>query len=328
MQFLLVVLCSPTKKYTMKRQILILVTCLILLNLLTTACKKQSDFIEKVEIPKITVKNDMLYFLNKESFNETINDLSDKNLNEVDDILSSYDFISLNSDSLNENRDMICDPIFKRLLNSNSSLQIGDDIFVIKDGFEYLISNGDIDTYKSILKNEFPTSSINLKKRQLNFKKEFEILNNKSEGDITISAIPPFQGTRSYYSPEYNNGRPERVYMEIYSQSFVVYASQGVLMRGQAYRRGGVFGSRSWRPDEMYLARMFGLQPIANSSFGQVPFDTGYIYNQEEVNYTIRRWDASGGTVPANPTISRLDVTFQYQKTQSNPFGSLFEQVN
>nr|WP_294894088.1 hypothetical protein [uncultured Pedobacter sp.] len=290
----------------------------ICLPLIFTSCKKNDSIPEKGETG-IEVREGMLSFSNQEVFSNTLKMLSAKNLSEVDTWLSQFGYKSLNSDTTDEqNRIFIYDPLFRRILNDKYSVKIGNDIFFIKDGSEYLINDGNMSTYSTLQNGGSEGSVNNVKIKSL----------NPASVELKVESISPFQGTRGYYSPEYDNGRPERIYMEIYSQSFAVYASQGVLIRGQAYRRGGVFGSKKWRDDEMYKARISGMEPIPSSAFGQAPFDTGLQFNQTEINHTIRRWDASNGTIPANPVLRNLDVTFEYQKGTNNPSGSLTERVD
>jgi len=297
-----------------------------LLVLSLYSCKKDSNVNSNLEqniSSGVAVENGMLSFQNQEVFSNTMTKLNKLSLRDVDQWASKFNFQNLKSDTLsNIPAAEVADPVFARVLSNNASIKIGDKIFVLKSNQEFLIKDDNMNSYNKLIKGEKINSNI-ISSRKINNVSNL-IMGTVNNGSINVS-IPKLMaengsglwaGKQTFESPEYDNGRPEKVYMEVWSESYAVYSSSGALLRGMAFRKGGAFGGKKWRDDFMNFARVSGYYNQTSNPSNRTYFDSGAQYSQEEVKVQFTTDGLSGNSAPYFTAVS---INWNYQKAPSNP---------
>ncbi|SDG95058.1 hypothetical protein SAMN05421827_113110 [Pedobacter terrae] len=301
--------------------------------LLTTlnSCKKENEQNENLsslnKATALSVKNDMLSFSSQADFNKLVKEYNQLSLKQVDEKLNSYNYHSLAKDTLNENKITdVKDPVIKRLLNKDGAINIGDKIYLLVGDKEFTIKNSDFKVYdmlkddvnNSLLKND--TTKVIEKIIQRGR------LDVKSDGkNLTVMSLSPgikrpmtlsflSGGTQVNYSNEYDNGRPERVKIFAWAENYTFSSSCGVSLSGEAYRKGGTFGSKSWREDLMYYSRIYGSYTITHYGIFTNTFDTGAQSLISECRNTF-----SSGSSGLTPIINTLNATYEWRKAPQNP---------
>ncbi|MCX2432428.1 hypothetical protein [Pedobacter sp. GR22-10] len=299
------------------------------------SCKKDSkQSLSDNSIESETlVKNGMLSFKSQENFNTVIKHYNAISLKDVDAELSSLNYQSLAKDTLNENRIAdVKDPVIRRLLNKDGAINIGDKIYFIFADREYTIKNADFDVYKDLKANgqnsTFRTDtskviekiivsgSLNVKSDGRNLSVMSLSSGLKKPGTLAVLS----GGTQVNYSNEYDNGRPERVKIFAWAENYTFSSSCGVSLIGEAYRKGGAFGSRSWREDPMYYSRIYGSYTITHYGIFTRSFDTGGQSLISECRNTF-----SDGSSGITPVINTLNATYEWRKAPQNPQESFIK---
>ena len=125
-------------------------------------------------------------------------------------------------------------------------------------------------------------------------------------------------GDRNTIEPECgNSGRQERVILVAFVNNFASYGIIGVKISGEAYRKGGLFGSRAWRSDEVAYGKVEG---VADFTYAGGLFNIPYSlegFNSVEVRKTIYEYY----TTPFYSTLNAnfIDANYIYQKNGSCP---------
>ncbi len=143
---------------------------------------------------------------------------------------------------------------------------IGNEIHVITFEKEYVISNNDEKELEKVLHKQ-----VNLSSTLKAFPIERKVLSNRlaeksnkslsSESKIIFGSNNSVMWTddRSAIEPECGaGGRPERVRLEAFVHNYVSYGAIGVRIKGEAYRKGGLWGRRDWRNDEVLYGKIEG----------------------------------------------------------------------
>jgi len=302
-----------------------------LLVLSISSCKKGNNDNSNSDQQKssgIVVENGMLSFPNQEVFSTTMSNLNKLNLKDVDLWVKNFNFLNLKADTLNDTPvASVADPVFARVLSNKASIKIGEKIFVLKANQEFLIQDGNMTSYNKLINGE-NINSTKISSRKINNVSNLikGTINANGALSITIPKLmvegPPgslWAGKQSFESPEYDNGRPEKVYMEVWSESYAVYSSSGALLRGMAYRKGGAFGGKKWRDDYMNFARVSGYYNQTSNPANRVNFDSGAQYGQQEVKFQFSTDGLSGNSAPY---FTALNITWNYQKAPANPTGN------
>lgn len=243
------------------------------------ACKKQTteeNFENKFE-QGFKVVHNVLVFKNQTSFDKVFNELTNKDKKYLDAFQASIGFVSYRSTHavdttaetvgiLEKPFDPMDFPHISSLLNKDGIYVIGDKAFQYKNGEELVTK------LKSTDDNEILMISKDIQKGKIASKANVDIssaaINNKN------SNLPPTKSAvlGTYTFPENScPGRPER---SIYQAAVITSTSfiQCVIhMNGQAYRKGGLFGSKAWREDEMDFVAI-------DMSYGYQIFDSAYQY--------------------------------------------------
>ena len=298
--------------------------------LMTVAsCKKDpsQNLSTTIDKSEVLVKNEMLSFNSQETFNAAIKHYNAISLKDVDAELSSLNYQSLAKDTLNENKVAdVKDPVIRRLLNKDGAINIGDKIYLIFGDREYTIKNADLTVYKDLKANgqnsAFKTDTVRVVEKiivsgTLNVKSDGKSLSvmsvsNGLKRPGTLSVLSG--GTQVNYSNEYDNGRPERVKIFAWAENYTFSSSCGVSLMGEAYRKGGAFGSKSWREDTMYYSRIYGSYTITHYGIFTRSFDTG---GQSLINECRNTF--SDGSSGLTPVINTLNATYEWRKAPQNP---------
>ncbi|WP_443939919.1 hypothetical protein [Pedobacter sp. MW01-1-1] len=317
-----------------------LVLAIAFICFIVSSCKKDYSYNQNESIVRdernlmkdVTVKEGLLSFKNHESFSKIWKSLNNIPLEKVDSLLSKLNYISLEKDTLDENiRCNLKDPVIRRFLNKNGALHIEDKIYLYSENKEYTIKNSDFEVYKKgvqskNLSQELDTNKVLVKTivtGNLSVKSDGRDLNIMSSSakitkPTTLAILTG--GTQVNYSNEYNNGRPERVLIYAWAENTSLGSSCGVSLKGEAYRKGGLFGKKDWRSDEMYYARIRGNYTITHYGIFSESFDTGETYGIAECRNTF-----SSGQSGLTPVINRMSATYEWQKAPQNPRESFYK---
>ena len=316
------------RKETKKTILSLAISSVLLMTV--ESCKKDqsqdlSTTIDKSEA--LVVKNEMLSFKSQENFNDAVKHYNAISLKDVDAELNSLDYQSLAKDTLNENKIAdVKDPVIRRLLNKDGAINIGNKIYFIFGDREYTIKNTDLNVYQDLKANgqnstfRADTSKVIEKiivSGALNVKADSKSLSvmslsNELKRPGTLSVLSG--GTQVNYSNEYDNGRPERVKIFAWAENYTFSSSCGVSLIGEVFRKGGAFGSKSWREDPMYYSRIYGSYTITHYGIFTRSFDTGGQSLITECRNTF-----SDGSSGLTPVINSLNATYEWRKAPQNP---------
>jgi len=263
----------------------------------------------------IRVENGMLAFPSKDGFLKTMAEWNEMGEDASSRLLSKFNFDSYYNDTIvSKTIEITPDLLLQKVINNKGALKINDTILVMTPSEDIIIKDGSLTTYEDVANGKISGSNIERKKVVNNLKMTQEI-------SLTSSTAPnTWYGQNNYYSPEeVGNGRPERVRTTLYAQTRSAYASCGLRIKGEAYRRCGLW-CVDWRADEIVQVNV-----LPNSSY-QVNFFTqnrvipaGTIANREET--TIFSFPSPGGTAPNgdNFGFQNLQVHLSYKKLHHNP---------
>lgn len=250
------------------------------------ACKKQTteeNFETKSE-QDFKVVHNILVFKDQTSFDKVFNELTNKDAKYLDAFQSKIGFESYRSTHtidtaketvgiLEKTFDPLDFPHISSLLNKDGMYVIGDKVFQYKNGEEFVTK------LKSKSDNEILIASKNLQKGQMSSKSNVEVTSVASSNKNLNSPTTKSMVLGEYTFPESScPGRPER---SIYQAGVITSTSfiQCVIhMNGQAYRKGGLWGSKAWREDEMDFVAI-------DMSYGFQIFDSGYQFVTGANNY-------------------------------------------
>jgi len=292
----------------------------------------------------IGVTNGMLKFKDKQHLNRVLDSLGKLSITDIDNFTKQFEYTSYALDTLNDDQiEVTPDPVLARLVNRNASFQIGDTIVTLTPYSDILISAKDIENYtnyiggtankesfkeipvKGFSLNKFvePTEAVGTQLMSQSFQRSLQksqttivesIKKMQSLNTTAVAQMPySWYGEDNIESPEEYHGRPEKVILTVYSHSRSFGKAYGVKAVGQAYRKGGVFGSKKWRNDEIHTLT-FTLRKVRNSVGVEVnPNSTATLNNQEEMNL-IRSDGAVDYVTGGDIGFQDLDFSVSFRK--------------
>gem|GEM_PF-2097383 len=317
------------------------------------ACKK-SDLDQSKSLSaldgELTVKNAMLHFKSKGQFDSELQKFDKMTLAELDSHLKQFDFLSYKQDTISEREeDVTADPVFKRIFNQNAAIQIGDTIVILGLDKDILIKNGDFETYSNIVsqKRDSHLSTENIEYVEVKSSRSQNLINteafssnnlqqvNSISTEGVVAAFPPpssilnyttytFDGAFEIFSPNTNassSGRTERIKFIIYEEyrGFGSYRA-GVTAQGEAWRKGGAFGKKKWRDDEInWLKATMSSIALADGRPFAGPFPTVTTWNEMKEIAIITQNTLSGGPV----TFTNLSLKLELKKQPADPIHTL-----
>lgn len=291
----------------------------LLASFVFISCEKES-MQKAVQVHQdVSAENGMLSFRNHSVFLDKILEWNELSLEDVNAIIRQFNFRSYALDTLIDRTDLINpDPLIRRVLNHEGAIKVGDSIFVFNDrGEEVIIKNGDENLYNKVLSGAFDRDDRNIQVNKVKIEAR-QILQNSNELSPMSQTPGTWYGETQVFSPEEYFGRPERAKIIVYAQSSGLYPSAGVTAIGEAYRSGGVFGSKKWRNDEIH-ALSFHLH-LSTDNFGQtysnLPVVT-FIDHEE-----IKLISSISGTHPTTGEHlgwKHLDFTLELRKNSGSP---------
>lgn len=303
----------------MKKRIELL-TYFVCLLVFASSCQKEN--VQKAvsldsEKKDIVIEHGMLSFRSHSVFMNKMKELNALTLAEVNQIVDAFDFRSYALDTLIDREiEVNPDPLLRRVLNHDASIKVGDSIFVFMPDKEIVIKNGDIDVYQEVLLGKIDEGNPYVQVNKVNISTaQFDLAD---DGVIAPLSKSPgtWYGETQIFSPEEHYGRPERVKIVVFAQSSGLYPSAGATARGEAYRRGGVFGKKKWHDDEMHMLT-FTLH-LATDNFGQTSSNLppATDYEQQEIKLIT----SIAGPHPVTGEFmgwKQLDFSLQFRKSSN-----------
>lgn len=306
--------------------------------LLTIVSCKKNETVDDKSVADFTLsKSGYIQFRDLEAFKSTIEDLKgldDQKLAEWENnvglkSLRGKYFVLQETDSKELNP--IEEPYFASVVNEAGVFSIGDEIHVITYETEYLITSNKEQDLQNVLdkkiqlSNQIKAFSIQRETFPIKPNAGNLALNNSTTGKIMAKPENSilWTGDREAIEPECgNNGRPERVKLAAFVNNYASYGIIGVKILGEAYRKGGAFGSRAWREDETQYGKIEG---VANFTYAGGLFDIPYTvegYNNADIRKTIYDYY----TTPFYSTLNAnyIDATYTYQKNGACPLTTRF----
>ncbi|PRD54063.1 hypothetical protein [Sphingobacterium gobiense] len=297
------------------------------------SCQKSADLdIEEqeetlsAEFQSVKVENGMLAFKSHSHFMETMAAWSQMDELEVTKALKSFDFISYHSDTtLNKEVEVHPDILLQKVINNKGAVRVNDSIFVLRAEEEIIIKGADLDVYKDVLAGNQLSEEVEI--RPVVNSVQTQDLEIKSDQTITPFYTLPntWYGEVHYYSPEEvgNNDRPERVRTTLYASTAALYPSCGLKVKGEAYRRCGLW-CVDWRADEVAVLNILsGTWYETNPLPLRRTISPGTLYNREET--TIFSFPVGGGTAPGGEHFGFADMqaNISYRKANHNPLRTI-----
>lgn len=211
---------------------------------------------ERNELAKVKVnEHGMLAFVNKEVFETELKKFDNMSAADLDKFIGELNFKNFYNDTLNGD-EVVLDPVFAKLLNSNRSIQVGDTIVVMEKDFDILFNSNDIESYLEYINSD------NKSKRNISpsavvpvIRSQIDVIENSKLASINNfvplgSSQMSFNGEYDFYTPEVIRADGDRTRIKF---SFYEYKRTlgnyrfGLEVIGQAYKKGGIFGNRKWR---------------------------------------------------------------------------------
>ncbi len=217
--------------------------------LLFVCCDLNNEPGLNIQMPsksEITLKGDALRFDSIKAFQETMNYLNSLPIEKLEEYENQLGFAnSLRSRLMVSDSEEISDEVLKinvkdfrlaTVVNSKGIYYIGNVIHKITDSFEFAMENGNEETLLNAERDDLKVDGL---------------VKHKITG--FTSAIPKengrFSGKESIIIPIANDpsGNSKRVTMEAWSRNYLTYASNGVNLITESFRRTCGLCSRKWR---------------------------------------------------------------------------------
>lgn len=241
---------SNSKLMKTMREVLAIIACLWVF----TACNNTQNEVAPTnqvqQTEDIIVKNGALHFKNEAAFLKTVARLNDegsdlatweKSLNFDNSLRKAQEEAPEQNEVLD-----IPDQVFAAILNKDGVYYIGNEIHKVTPKVEYTIKDGDAKKLQAIAQGNVQ----NLKNVEA-FKVKF--------GTTTQKPNARFQGKSILRKAPYPNTATHlSAHLEAWSRGYALYSSVGVRIKGRKYKRGGAFGRRKWRDDDMWFAEIGG----------------------------------------------------------------------
>lgn len=278
--------------------------------LIFLSCQKQSE-IEYYSVhdnAEISVQDGMLVFKSRLSFLKQMAEWNKMDPPIVDKQLASKEFVSYYNDTtLNKSQEIHPDILFQKVLNNKGAIKINDSIYVLTETEEILIKDATQQDYEAVLSGNLSSDKI-----------EIHLSENRIQ-NLEITPYGPVPGSwygeSQHYTPVDDNGRSERMRITLYAASSGVYPASGLKVRGEAYRRCGLW-CVDWRADEIYQLTVAPNSFYQLNGHSQVSMPAGTVWDHEETTLiSVQGTDISG----AHFGFSNLNVRLSMKKTAANP---------
>lgn len=321
------------KKFKLMKMKRIILGLFVLFTIIS--CKKNQIESSNFE-SKVTMSNSgYLQFKDIQSFKSTIEELKKMNKKQLIDweiktgIKSLRAYFAELREADSEELNPVEEPYFAAVINQDGVFSIGSEIHVITFKTEYLIQNNNEIELQNVL-NKKITLSANLKSYTIQRRNLGELTNQLKNNSLSstktigggLNTIM-WSGDKTVIEPECGNGgRPERVKLMAFVNNYASYGIIGVKILGEAYRKGGLFGSRAWRSDETYYGKIEGVADFTYAGgLFNIPFSVEE-YNNEDIRKTI--YDYYTTPFYSNINANYIDATFTYQKNGVCPITTKF----
>lgn len=281
------------------------------------SCQKESgiESIENDTVSNLEVSINqygMLRFENMDQFNKLLTELDNSPISDAEELGKTYKFTSYAADTLDDNKSAgDFDPILARVLNKNAAIQIADSLRFFTGNYDYNIHIDDTDVIQlAIEKSDFSHKKINPIKIQ---RSEFKL---KKEGPMLRAATSSsvYNGNFRITTPEsITADRPERAIFVIEDRQSSGYFRSYCFVYGQAYRKGGLFGSKKWRDDEINTLRYDLIN--ARSTTGHV---VGPLYDVVADGRTTTNIVSTNAPTNFHSTFDNLNVKIKTLKKKSS----------
>lgn len=247
----------------------------------------------------------MLKFENVQEFKLNLAKFDKMDSKEIELNISdiSKKFISYRADTLDDNKNpWDFDPTLSRVLNKDGAVQVGDSVYFFTQKTDYKIAFKDIDLLnKAISSKDFSSNKV---------AKKSVVYTTFTEKDKVIkkagTSTQNYNGSYQVYTPEVTNGgRPERAVITLDERNGNAGLRFNAVIYGQAYRKGGLFGSKKWRDDEIHDVTY---DMIRAKSSALTNFE-GPFYNLQRIGqYETKFYSTEGPSVHNSATVEYLNV--------------------
>jgi hypothetical protein len=264
-------------KNVRKLSIVPLLLCLIFI----VGCSDDSDLITKPEnqIPvDLKVRDGVVHFENQLAFNKTMELLHKNGPSQLENFERSIGFTnSLRSKLLSiENEELppvnIKDLFFASVVNSEGVFFIGNTIHKITEEFEFAMPNGDEKLLTEALANRTSEKF-----------KDAGIVEHRIISRDFSNAHFSGESQQSQSLGTDQSGNSKRIVMQAWSRNYLAYASNGVNLNTESYRRTCGLCSKKWRDSAVEYIKV----SVESRQYSSIT-GTGYwfVLNKEEEAYS------------------------------------------
>lgn len=145
------------------------------------------------------------------------------------------------------------DPYLKLVLNKDGGIIIGDSVYLVRPESNIIIPQSKLELYYDAINGKINEDFVTIIPTISHLNPSNIKVKMMSIGDIEPLWLEAYTwyGRQEYLSPEeVGNGRPERVRITVWAETSALYPTAGVSIRGEAYRRCGLW-CVDWRKDEI-----------------------------------------------------------------------------
>lgn len=271
------------------RKICIMFMVALLPTLAGCGTEDSSSYPEGESLRGIAVINNTVHFEDVAAFSEAMrvaHSMGVERLGEFEEIIGMENSLRSNllanrdeeGDELNEHPvGYPHDLFFASVLNADGIFYLGDTIHKVTDDYEYALVGGDEESLNEILasRDGLPAHP-GLKVHQITG----DLGDEGKEGDAPQRVLTGMHTIIRDIGTD-PSGNPKRVVMEAWSRNYLTYASNGVNLTTQSYRRGGLFGRKDWRDSAVYYLKV-DVESRQYSSIAGVGSGWYVINSQEE----------------------------------------------
>lgn len=271
------------------------------------ACNKHEENLKNPNTEESIALNDlgMLKFSNNQSFRSALANFDKISPEQLEAKIKnvSKEFVSYRADTLDDNKNpWDFDPTLSRILDKNGAVQVGDSVYFFSQKVDYKIAIKDQDLInKAVSSKDFNSEKIS--KQAVRYTKFSDKNQNvKRAGTSTQN----YNGSYQLYTPEvHNGGRPERAVITLEERQGSAGLRFNAVIYGQAYRRGGLFGSKKWRDDEIHNVT-YDMIRAKNSA--RTEFEGPFYNLQRMEQYETKFYSTEGPMVHNSAIVEYLDV--------------------
>ncbi|MBB2952399.1 MULTISPECIES: hypothetical protein [Sphingobacterium] len=283
------------------------------------ACSKKEEKIgldsgsnpEKIEMNNLGMlkfESDQVFKLTLAKFDEIDPKQLEQNIKDI-----SKKFVSYRADTLDDNKNpWDFDPTLSRVLSKDGAVQVGDSVYFFTQKTDYKIAITDKDLLdKAILSKDFSSNKV---------AKQTVVYTTFSENDDLVkksgTSTSNYNGSYQISTPEVTTGgRPERATITLDERKGNAGIRFNAVIYGQAYRKGGLFGAKKWREDEI---NDLIYDMIRGKSSARATFE-GPFYNLRRLGqYETKFFSTDGPLINNYVPVEYLDVDLKTIKKNSN----------